>query len=217
MGYLTPSFIPDDTICRVLLIPNGEQYLANVTGALEALTFNFNYSQFGLLTPLESAQTMQPMFDAFCFNQGVCRVIGEIILYAAADSPNDNWLICDGRSLLRSDYPDLFTVIGVTYGSVDGAHFNIPDLTDTVVAGQGAYSIGTSFGEPAHTLTLPEIPAHAHGYTSAVPTLINGGLEAPASAATPFTAITDSQGGSGSHSNYQPTLSMNYLIVAKNG
>lgn len=217
MGYLTPSFLPTDTICRVLTIPNGDQYLANVLGCLQTLTFDYSYSQFGLLTPLESAQAMIPMFDAICFNQGVCRVIGEVICYAGATSPNPNWLECDGSSLLRSDYPDLFGVIGVIYGSVDGSHFNLPNLADIVVAGKGAYSIGTSFGEPAHTLTLPEIPSHAHGYLSSVPTVINGGLEAPATASTSSVSITDSVGGGGSHSNYQPTLSMNYLIVAKDG
>lgn len=37
------------------------------------------------------------------------------------------WLACDGASLLRASYPALFAVIGVTYGSVDGTHFNVPD------------------------------------------------------------------------------------------
>ena len=35
---------------------------------------------------------------------------------------------CDGSSLLRTEYPDLFAVIGVTYGNADGTHFNLPDM-----------------------------------------------------------------------------------------
>jgi microcystin-dependent protein len=37
------------------------------------------------------------------------------------------WILCDGSSLLRSAYPDLFAAIGTAFGSADGTHFNIPD------------------------------------------------------------------------------------------
>lgn len=33
----------------------------------------------------------------------------------------------NGASLLRNDYPELFAVIGTTYGASDGTHFNLPD------------------------------------------------------------------------------------------
>lgn len=44
-----------------------------------------------------------------------------------ATSDPDGYLFCNGASLLRADYPDLFALIGTTYGAVDGDHFNLPD------------------------------------------------------------------------------------------
>lgn len=44
------------------------------------------------------------------------------------ETPPTGWLEEDGSSLLRATYGDLFAVIGVTYGSADGTHFNLPDM-----------------------------------------------------------------------------------------
>lgn len=58
---------------------------------------------------------------------------GVVLPYAGSSSPS-GWLLCYGQSLLRSDYPELFANIGTTYGSVDGTHFNLPDLRGRVPA-----------------------------------------------------------------------------------
>lgn len=59
---------------------------------------------------------------------GYVTPVGGIILYGAASAPT-GWLLCNGASLLRASYAALFAVIGTTFGSVDGTHFNVPDLT----------------------------------------------------------------------------------------
>lgn len=55
------------------------------------------------------------------------------------------YLKCDGSSLLREDYTDLFEKIGTTYGAVDDYHFNIPDYQGVFLRGFGgsAASLGT--------------------------------------------------------------------------
>lgn len=40
-------------------------------------------------------------------------------------------ILCNGASILRAEFPDLFNAIGTTWGSVDGTHFTVPQLTDT--------------------------------------------------------------------------------------
>lgn len=45
------------------------------------------------------------------------------------------FLLCNGASILRASYPNLFTAIGTVYGSVDGTHFNLPDLRDRIIVG----------------------------------------------------------------------------------
>lgn len=220
MAYLTPDTIPADTVCRVLFIPNSQEFLANVTGALQLLTFADSFVEFGTLTPQQTADAYVPMFDAFCFNQGACRVIGEIIAYAGPTSPDSRWLPCDGSSLLRVDYPDLFSVIGTVYGAADSTHFNLPDLRGRAAVGSGTgpglspRTEGDSFGEETHILTVGELAAHTHttGNSAVLGTSAPPPLDALGP--NPFTAFTGSAGNDDPHNNIQPSLAINYLIVA---
>jgi len=62
---------------------------------------------------------------------------GVMLPFAGVTTPA-GWLLCDGRSVLRSDYPNLFAAIGSTYGAVDGLHFSVPDMRGRVPAGVDA-------------------------------------------------------------------------------
>jgi len=213
LEYATPETLPADTICRVLFIPNTLDWLAQVTGALEELTFVYNWELYGAVTPAQAAEAMVTMFDMFCFNQGVCRVVGEIVLFAGSTSPDARWLLCDGVSLLRSDYPDLFAVIGTTYGSADAVHFSLPDLRDRVPMGVGGNALGVQVGAATHTLTTAEMPAHTHTEITVTATILD--ITTPtAPAAVPSTGVTGAAGGGGAHNNIQPSLAVNYFIVA---
>lgn len=93
----------------------------------------------------------------------------------ARSSDINGWLVCNGRSLLRSQYPALFAVIGTDFGAEDSLHFCLPDYTSRVI---GMY--GTSFEESGLTtrergdiagnetiqLTVPQLPAHNHTGTT---------------------------------------------------
>lgn len=210
MGYLTPDSIPADTTCRVLLIPNNQEFVANVTGALQTLTFPDNWTPQGLLTPEQSAAALVDMFDQFCFAQGACRVVGEIICFAVSVPPSTSWLSCDGRSLVRTDYPDLFTTIGTLYGSADSTHFNIPDMRGRVVVSNGqGFGLTDRFpaddgGEEDHVLVTAELAAHSHTNTAhnhaltphvhsdlpALPNVTTIGAGAPQPTAIPGIGVT---------------------------
>jgi hypothetical protein len=69
LPYLTPSTNPTDTICRVLLIPNDPLFIANVTGALEELTFAYNWEEFGAVTVDDAKNAMLTMFNSYCFGE----------------------------------------------------------------------------------------------------------------------------------------------------
>jgi len=223
MGYLTPDTTPDTATCRALFIPDDEQYLAIVRGALQELTFPHNWTKFGTLTPDEAAQNFIDMFDRFCFNVGVCRVIGEIIAYAGATSPDARWLVCDGAEVLIDDYPDLYNVIGTDYGVPSTDHFKLPDLRGRVLAGTGtgtgipAVGIGQQYGTATHTLTVGELPAHSHSY---VPPTLNVDLETPGApdlfaAGVGLPTVTGDTGSNQAHNNLPPRLGVTFLIVAK--
>ncbi len=62
------------------------------------------------------------------------------------------FLECDGSAISRTEYADLFGVIGTKYGSGDGSTtFNVPDYTDGVFL-EGSDTAGTS-----HAAGLPNI------------------------------------------------------------
>jgi microcystin-dependent protein len=94
-------------------------------------------------------------------------VAGAITAFAGTGAPG-GWLICDGSSLLKIDYPDLFGVIGTTYGSTDEDHFSLPDLRGRVPVGRDTqqapfHDLGNKSGEINHTLSVAEMPVHSHG------------------------------------------------------
>lgn len=140
---------------------------------------------------------------------------GAIFPYAGSAAPTD-WLLCDGASLLRADYADLFTLIGTTYGSVDGTHFNIPNLKGKIPVGVNSAEtefdvLGETGGEKTHTLITAEIPAHAHG----LPMNSGGGNAASVSNLNTIPTTnqnTNSAGGDGAHNNLQPYIALNYII-----
>lgn len=87
--------------------------------------------------------------------------VGAVIDFAGSATPT-HYLPCDGASLLITDYPQLFSAIGATWGSVDAAHFNVPNLNDRVTAGTGGSLfggvIGSTGGSSTHTLSDAEMP-----------------------------------------------------------
>jgi len=61
--------------------------------------------------------------------------IGVVLPFAGSGAPS-GYLICDGQEISRTEYPELFKVIGTTYGEGDGSTtFNVPDLIDKFIQG----------------------------------------------------------------------------------
>lgn len=59
-------------------------------------------------------------------------LIGEVKTFTGPNVPK-GWLLCDGSVVSRNHYPDLFNVIGTTYGSGDGiSTFKLPTYTDSI-------------------------------------------------------------------------------------
>ena len=95
--------------------------------------------------------------------------VGSMTMFAGSAAPG-GWLICDGSSLLRTSYAALFTVIGTTFGTVDGTHFTLPDMRGRTPLGVGtstatgatAHTLGQVGGEETHTMTTAELVSHSH-------------------------------------------------------
>ncbi len=77
------------------------------------------------------------------------------------------WLACDGSSLLRATYPDLFLAIGTVWGAVDPGHFTLPDFRDKYskaasIDGDVADTGGSTSYTPAGTNSAPAFTGTAH-------------------------------------------------------
>lgn len=91
--------------------------------------------------------------------------IGTVVFYLGTTIP-DGYLLCNGASLLRTEYPELFEVLGTKCGSVDSAHFTLPDTHHRFLEG---------------TTTLSEVGS----YIAAGLPNIQGHLFVPSSASNP--------------------------------
>lgn len=81
--------------------------------------------------------------------------IGSVIFYLGATIP-DGYLLCNGASLSRTEYQELFEVLGTKCGAVDSAHFNLPDTHHRFLEGT------TSVSEVGQYIAagLPNIQGH---------------------------------------------------------
>lgn len=83
--------------------------------------------------------------------------VGAIMPFAGSKAP-DGWLMCDGAGYDKNTYPELFAVIGATFGT------NTPNLKDRFPLGAGAVALGATGG----ATSISKVPAHTHTVTGSV-------------------------------------------------
>ena len=90
--------------------------------------------------------------------------VGSVISKFTTTSPGDAWVQVDGQSLLKSEYPDLYADIGGTFGET-ATHFNLPDLSDSYLVGEGVLAAAATGGANSINLTTGQLPSHNHAIT----------------------------------------------------
>lgn len=156
--------------------------------------------------------------------------IGSVVKWFSTTIPT-NWLECNGQAISRTEYAELFAVIGTKYGSGDGnTTFNLPNIKGKTTVGLDIddtdfNELGKTGGEKTHTLTENEIPpmdVHMTQHTW----FDRGGLEAGGAVnrkvvagggtgGSPEFVIGTVNGGGQAHNNLQPYIVSNYIIKAK--
>lgn len=156
--------------------------------------------------------------------------IGEIRMFAGNFAPV-GWAFCQGQLIPISENDALFNLIGTTYGGDGQSTFALPNLQSRVPIHAGTtlgtpFVLGQSGGEETVTLTVSQIPAHAH-----VPRAFSGtgGQSSPANglwaSSSPRTLYSDvapgagmastavgQDGGSQPHDNMLPFLCVNFIL-----
>jgi len=154
-----------------------------------------------------------------------------VLPYAGSTLPGnpDDWLFCAGQSVLVADYGGLHGIIGYTYGG-SGLSFNLPDLRGRVIAGldnmggtaagrlTSQTNLGGSTGTQSVTLSAAQsgLPDHTHSLnhtTSITNDTTGGGNRLRTGGTTTSGGVTGGgQNASQSHTNVQPTMTLNYII-----
>ena len=157
--------------------------------------------------------------------------IGTIFEFPTDDATKlpTGYLFCDGSAVSRTQYADLFGVIGTTWGAGDGSTtFNLPSKAGLVTVGVSTddeefNTIGDTFGEKEHRLTINEIPSHNHNTVSmcsfpeGVANARTGyGYNEVALNKSSYGNSVSNTGGGYAHNNIQPTVVSNFIIKASN-
>lgn len=79
--------------------------------------------------------------------------VGMIQIWASpGTTPEGSWLKCDGTVYAESDYPELNTILGSTYGGDGISNFGVPDMQGISIVGSGQLDYPTG-GVPGATAT----------------------------------------------------------------
>lgn len=111
-------------------------------------------------------------------NGAALSPVGQVSWFAGTAAP-PGWFLCYGQTISRVAYPELFFVIGTTYGNGDGSTtFGLPDLRGraafgrddmgglaanritNAVSGITGTTLGASGGSQSITLIVDNLPAY---------------------------------------------------------
>lgn len=146
--------------------------------------------------------------------------------------PPKGWALANGQLLPINQNQALFSLLGTTFGGDGRVNFALPDYRGRTPmhVGQG-HTLGERGGEQAHTLSISEIPTHAHVLNALDTGSIVTNTNNPSSSffsnskpadlyintTTNLTSLKAGEitntGGSQAHSNMQPFLTLSFCIA----
>src|SRR4051812_15998281 len=103
--------------------------------------------------------------------------LSEIRIFSFVFAPK-GWALCNGQLLPINQNQALFSLLGTTFGGDGRVNFGLPDLRGRIPIHVGSgHTLGEKGGEPAHTLSIAELPTHTHPVNAS--SLATGGNNSP--------------------------------------
>lgn len=117
----------------------------------------------------EAIEALAEAIEALAADGIIANPTGTILEYASREIP-PGYLMCDGSTIAKADYPKLADILGDTYGEADPLHVVLPNRMGRVAVGIDPESelfaeLGATGGELSHVLTDDEMAEHAHDMT----------------------------------------------------
>lgn len=154
--------------------------------------------------------------------------LSEIRIMSFVFAPK-GWALCNGQLLPINQNQGLFSLLGTTFGGDGRVNFALPDLRSRTPIHVGSgHTLGERGGEPAHTLSIAELPEHVHvanangnpstantpSATAVLANSIGDSAWGPASNLVAMNpGVIANTGGSQAHLNLQPFLTLSFCIA----
>ena len=156
--------------------------------------------------------------------------LSEIRIMSFVFAPK-GWALSNGQLLPINQNQGLFSLLGTTFGGDGRVNFALPDLRARVPIHVGSgHTLGERGGEPAHTLSIAELPTHTHVANATTVAAQSGSPGSSANrvlsksagsnlygAASNLQAMSPNAitnvGGSQAHLNTQPFLTLSFCIA----
>jgi len=146
--------------------------------------------------------------------------IGMVVSFAGNTIP-DNMLFCDGATLDRVVFADLFAVIGTIYGSPTAATFMLPLMNDQIIRGADD-SRGADLTDPVRTTGSKQLWATGAPTTPFVINALQNGThvhtgENPTSGSHTHTTTTSVGGTNGNNPSRHQQFTSNEWFTGYSG
>lgn len=137
-----------------------------VTGWVERGAYNLEVSGTGITTyvrPWDATPGADGGVDPAWLAPAAVP-IGIVVPYAGTADPAAEWLIADGRLLVRANYSALFSAIGTAFniGGEAATDFRLPDLRGRLPVGKGTHVEVDTVGETEGAALADRRVRHAH-------------------------------------------------------
>jgi microcystin-dependent protein len=162
---------------------------------------------------------------------GALIPIGSILPFVGGQAPT-GFALCNGQTLDRTQFADLFRLIGTKYGTTNSNNFKVPDLSGRFLVGVGTgYALGDTGGSQTVALTAAQMPIHSHDVTGKADQAGRAGVGMYASnvgggsgwqvlsttESGSLSGLTTTSAGSGqAHENRPPYFALEYIIRTGN-